>query len=77
MMQYVAAFAILFCSFALPFLFVEIGLIRYSRWAAGVIHSDIQRGFIRAEIMKYADLIEHGRRKALKKPVSSIRQITR
>lgn len=27
--------------------------------AAGVIHSDIQRGFIRAEIISYADLIAH------------------
>ena len=28
--------------------------------AAGVIHSDLQRGFIRAEVMKYADFIELG-----------------
>lgn len=28
--------------------------------AAGAIHSDLQRGFIRAEIIKYADLIELG-----------------
>ena len=28
--------------------------------SAGVIHSDIQRGFIRAEIVAYADLIEGG-----------------
>ncbi len=28
--------------------------------AAGVIHSDIQRGFIRAEVMKYEDLIHNG-----------------
>jgi len=26
--------------------------------AAGVIHSDLERGFIRAEVMKYADFIE-------------------
>ena len=26
--------------------------------AAGKIHTDIERGFIRAEIMKYKDLIE-------------------
>ena len=26
--------------------------------AAGIIHSDIERGFIKAEIMKYADLEE-------------------
>ncbi|MCL1911118.1 MAG: YchF family ATPase [Leptospirales bacterium] len=35
--------------------------------AAGAIHSDIQRGFIRAEIMKYADLIEHGTEEGVKK----------
>ncbi len=28
--------------------------------AAGVIHSDLQRGFIRAEVMKYSDFIELG-----------------
>lgn len=28
--------------------------------AAGVIHTDFERGFICAEVMKYADLIEHG-----------------
>lgn len=28
--------------------------------AAGVIHSDLERGFIRAEVMKYADFIAHG-----------------
>jgi hypothetical protein len=28
--------------------------------AAGVIHSDIERGFIRAEVMKYHDLIKLG-----------------
>jgi len=28
--------------------------------AAGVIHSDIQKGFIRAEIISYADLVEGG-----------------
>lgn len=28
--------------------------------AGGVIHSDIQKGFIRAEIISYADLVEHG-----------------
>jgi len=34
--------------------------------AAGVIHSDLQRGFIRAETFKYADLMEHGDESALK-----------
>ena len=28
--------------------------------AAGVIHTDFQRGFIRAETVAYADYIEHG-----------------
>jgi hypothetical protein len=27
--------------------------------AAGAIHSDLQKGFIRAEVMKYAELMEH------------------
>jgi len=35
--------------------------------AAGVIHSDLQRGFIRAEVMKYDELMEHGSEAALKK----------
>lgn len=34
--------------------------------AAGKIHSDIQRGFIRAETMAYADLKEQGDEKAVK-----------
>ena len=33
--------------------------------AAGKIHSDIERGFIRAEIYKYDDLVKHGSYKAL------------
>ncbi|OQA78425.1 MAG: Ribosome-binding ATPase YchF [bacterium ADurb.Bin243] len=28
--------------------------------AAGKIHSDIQRGFIKAEVVSYADFLEHG-----------------
>lgn len=35
--------------------------------AAGVIHSDLQRGFIRAEVMRYSELIEHGSEAELKK----------
>ncbi len=35
--------------------------------AAGVIHSDIQRGFIRAEVMKYDDLIDLGSEDEVKK----------
>lgn len=35
--------------------------------AAGVIHSDLQKGFIRAEVMKYDELIEHGSEAELKK----------
>jgi hypothetical protein len=34
--------------------------------AAGVIHSDIERGFIRAEVMKYQDLIKLGSEQKLK-----------
>ncbi|MFP4469069.1 MAG: redox-regulated ATPase YchF [Bacteroidales bacterium] len=34
--------------------------------AAGVIHSDLERGFIRAEVMKYNDFIEHGSEHAVK-----------
>lgn len=35
--------------------------------AAGVIHSDLQRGFIRAEVMKYDELMTHGSEAELKK----------
>ncbi len=35
--------------------------------AAGVIHSDLQRGFIRAEVMKYDELLTHGSEAELKK----------
>jgi hypothetical protein len=35
--------------------------------AAGAVHSDIQRGFIRAEVTKYKDLIELGNEEAVKK----------
>lgn len=34
--------------------------------AAGVIHSDLERGFIRAEVMKYNDFIELGSENAVK-----------
>ena len=34
--------------------------------AAGVIHSDLERGFIRAEVMKYTDFIELGSEVACK-----------
>lgn len=34
--------------------------------ASGVIHSDMERGFIRAEVMKYADFIELGSEQACK-----------
>lgn len=34
--------------------------------AAGAIHTDLQRGFIRAEVMKYQDLIEVGDENAMK-----------
>jgi len=35
--------------------------------AAGVIHSDLQRGFIRAEVIKYGELMEYGSEAELKK----------
>ncbi|PID43590.1 MAG: redox-regulated ATPase YchF [Proteobacteria bacterium] len=35
--------------------------------AAGVIHSDLQKGFIRAEVMKYDELVEAGSEAELKK----------
>lgn len=34
--------------------------------AAGKIHTDFERGFIRAEVMKYADLVEYGSEAAVK-----------
>lgn len=34
--------------------------------AAGVIHSDFQRGFIKAEVIKYEDLLEFGSEQAVK-----------
>jgi len=34
--------------------------------AAGVIHSDFERGFIRAEIMRYDDLVKYGSQQAVK-----------
>jgi GTP-binding protein YchF len=35
--------------------------------AAGVIHSDLQKGFIRAEVMRYEDIINLGSEAAVKK----------
>ncbi len=35
--------------------------------AAGVIHSDMEKGFIRAEVIRYEDLLEHGSEAAVKK----------
>ena len=34
--------------------------------AAGVIHSDLERGFIRAEVFRYADVLEFGNEMAIK-----------
>ncbi len=34
--------------------------------AAGVIHSDLERGFIRAEVMKYDDFVQHKTEQAVK-----------
>ena len=35
--------------------------------AAGVIHSDLQKGFIRAEVTAYQDLLDQGSENAVKK----------
>jgi GTP-binding protein YchF len=34
--------------------------------AAGVIHTDFEKGFIRAQVIKYADFVEHGSEAAIK-----------
>src|SRR5690606_38037807 len=34
--------------------------------AAGVIHSDFEKGFIRAEVIKYADYLSYGSEQAIK-----------
>ena len=34
--------------------------------AAGVIHTDFEKGFIRAEVMKYADFVGLGSEQAVK-----------
>ena len=39
---------------------------RSARQAAGKIHSDLERGFIRAEVMPYEDFIAHGSEHAVK-----------
>ena len=43
--------------------------------AAGVIHSDLERGFIRAEVMKYNDFVTLGSEHACKKQVNSILKV--
>ena len=37
-----------------------------ARQAAGVIHSDLERGFIRAEVMKFSDFMEYGSEHSVK-----------
>ena len=37
-----------------------------AKQAAGRIHSDLERGFIRAEVMPYAVFMEHGSEQAVK-----------
>lgn len=44
---------------------IPIGM--HAQQAAGKIHSDIERGFIRAEVMAYGDLKEAGSEEVLKK----------
>lgn len=56
--------------------FITAGKIEVRAWtirkgtaapqAAGVIHSDLERGFIRAEVMSYDDFIEYGSEHAVK-----------
>ena len=43
---------------------VEIGT--KAPQAAGVIHTDFEKGFIRAEVIHYADYVEHGSEQAVK-----------
>lgn len=43
---------------------IKIGTV--ARKAAGKIHSDIERGFIRAEVVSYEDLLECGNSQAVK-----------
>ncbi len=38
----------------------------HAREAAGAIHSDLERGFIRAEVIPYATFMEHGSEQAVK-----------
>ncbi len=45
----------------------QIGKGSIAPVAAGAIHSDIQRGFIRAEVMKYDELMKFGTEEELKK----------
>ena len=33
---------------------------------AGIIHTDFERGFIKAEVMSYEDLVKYGDEKAVK-----------
>ncbi len=42
--------------------------------AAGVIHTDFQRGFIKAEIFHYDNLMQHQTEKVLRERVSSVRR---
>ena len=37
-----------------------------ARAAAGVIHSDLERGFIRAEVIPYVTFMEYGSEQAVK-----------
>ena len=36
----------------------------HAKQAAGAVHSDIERGFIRAEVVSYVDFMAHGSFKA-------------
>ena len=45
---------------------------RIAPQAAGVIHTDFERGFIRAQVMSYEDFIAHKGEAGAKKPVSYV-----
>jgi ribosome-binding ATPase YchF (GTP1/OBG family) len=44
----------------------SVGIGATAPEAAGVIHTDLQKGFIRAEVMHYGDLIALGSEAAMK-----------
>ena len=39
---------------------MRINIMRKAPQCAGVIHTDFEKGFIRAEVIKYNDFIQYG-----------------